>query len=415
MKTLVIGSGGREHAIAWRLKKEGAEVHAAPGNPGIASIGVCHPVDGTPESFVSLAAALRADLTIVGPEAPLMAGIVDAFQTRSLPVFGPMRSAALLEGSKIFAKRLMLEAAIPTARSVAASDDREALEVLREFPLPVVIKADGLAAGKGVIIANDEGEARQAVETLTAQFGPRLLIEEYVDGEEASFIVISDGKRALPLEASQDHKRVYDEDRGPNTGGMGAYCDGRILSRKETSQIMELVIEPAIGYMRRKGTPFQGFLYAGLMMTAGGPKVLEFNVRLGDPETQCLLHRIEGGFADALRAAAAGDLKRARIDWLAEPSVCVVMATSGYPEKPRTGDVIEGIENAESLGAVVFQAGTKTGRRGLETAGGRVLGVTASGADLGQAIRNAYQSVSQIRFEGMQYRKDIGRKGLKRW
>jgi phosphoribosylamine--glycine ligase len=178
---------------------------------------------------------------------------------------------------------------------------------------------------------------------------------------------------------------------------------------------MELVIEPAIGYMRRKGTPFQGFLYAGLMMTAGGPKVLEFNVRLGDPETQCLLHRIEGGFADALRAAAAGDLKRARIDWLAEPSVCVVMATSGYPEKPRTGDVIEGIENAESLGAVVFQAGTKTGRRGLETAGGRVLGVTASGADLGQAIRNAYQSVSQIRFEGMQYRKDIGRKGLKRW
>jgi phosphoribosylamine--glycine ligase len=415
LKTLVIGSGGREHAIAWRLKKEGAEVHAAPGNPGIASIGVCHPVDGTPESFVSLAAALRADLTIVGPEAPLMAGIVDAFQTRSLPVFGPMRSAALLEGSKIFAKRLMLEAAIPTARSVAASDDREALEVLREFPLPVVIKADGLAAGKGVIIANDEGEARQAVETLTAQFGPRLLIEEYVDGEEASFIVISDGKRALPLEASQDHKRVYDEDRGPNTGGMGAYCDGRILSRKETSQIMELVIEPAIGYMRRKGTPFQGFLYAGLMMTAGGPKVLEFNVRLGDPETQCLLHRIEGGFADALRAAAAGDLKRARIDWLAEPSVCVVMATSGYPEKPRTGDVIEGIENAESLGAVVFQAGTKTGRRGLETAGGRVLGVTASGADLGQAIRNAYQSVSQIRFEGMQYRKDIGRKGLKRW
>jgi phosphoribosylamine--glycine ligase len=415
LKTLVIGSGGREHAIAWRLKKEGAEVHAAPGNPGIASIGVCHPVDGTPDSFVSLAAALCADLTIVGPEAPLMAGVVDAFQTRSLPVFGPMRSAALLEGSKIFAKRLMLEAAIPTARSVAASDFREALKVLREFPLPVVIKADGLAAGKGVIIANDEGEARQAVETLTAQFGPRLLIEEYVDGEEASFIVISDGKRALPLEASQDHKRVYDEDRGPNTGGMGAYCDGRILSRKETSQIMELVIEPAIGYMRRKGTPFQGFLYAGLMMTAGGPKVLEFNVRLGDPETQCLLHRIEGGFADALRAAAAGDLKGARIDWLAEPSVCVVMATSGYPEKPRTGAVIEGIENAESLGAVVFQAGTKTGRHGLETAGGRVLGVTASGADLGQAIRNAYQSVSQIRFEGMQYRKDIGRKGLKRW
>lgn len=415
MKTLVIGSGGREHAIAWRLKQEGAEVHAAPGNPGIASVGVCHPVDGTPDSFVSLAAALRADLTIVGPEAPLMAGVVDAFQTRSLPVFGPVRSAAQLEGSKIFAKRLMLEAAIPTARSVAASDDREALEVLREFPLPVVIKADGLAAGKGVIIANDEGEARQAVETLTAQIGPRLLIEEYVDGEEASFIVISDGKRALPLEASQDHKRVYDEDRGPNTGGMGAYCDGRILSRKETSQIMELVIEPALGYMRRKGTPFQGFLYAGLMMTAGGPKVLEFNVRLGDPETQCLLHRIEGGFADALRAAAEGDLKGARIDWLAEPSVCVVMATSGYPEKPRTGDVIEGIENAESLGAVVFQAGTKTGRRGLETAGGRVLGVTASGADLGQAIRNAYESVSQIRFEGMQYRKDIGRKGLKRW
>jgi len=415
LRILVIGSGGREHAIAWLLEREGAEVHATPGNPGIAAIGDLHAVDGTPDSYARLADAVRADLTIVGPEAPLMAGVVDTFRSRSLSVFGPSRSAAQLEGSKIFAKRVMLEAGIPTAESVAVSGAGEAALALRQFPFPVVIKADGLAAGKGVIIAHDQAEALKAVETLIAQIGPRLLIEEYLDGEEASFIVISDGKQALPLEASQDHKRIHDGDQGPNTGGMGAYCDGRILTAGETVQIMDLVIHPTIEYMSRAGTPFQGFLYAGLMMTAAGPKVLEFNVRLGDPETQCLLHRIDGGFTDALAAAAAGDVSSARINWRAAPSVCVVIAASGYPEKPRTGDLIDGIEQAELVGAAVFQAGTRSGPRGLETAGGRVLGVTASGSDLKQTIANAYEAVSKIRFEGMQYRKDIGRKGLKRW
>jgi phosphoribosylamine--glycine ligase len=277
------------------------------------------------------------------------------------------------------------------------------MQALDRFALPVVIKADGLAAGKGVIIAQDRPQAEAAIQSL----GPRLVIEEFLTGEEVSFIAVCDGRTALPLEATQDHKTIGDGDTGPNTGGMGAYCDGRILSSPQTQTIMEKIIEPVIA-----ATAFTGFLYAGLMMTADGPKVIEFNVRLGDPETQPLMHRMQDGFGEILMQAANGALGGASFKWKPDPSVCVVMAAAGYPASPRTGDRIQGIEEC---GATVFQAGTRLAANGLETSGGRVLGVTTSGRDLATAIQNCYGAVSKIHFEGMQYRRDIGQKGLKRW
>jgi phosphoribosylamine--glycine ligase len=291
---------------------------------------------------------------------------------------------------------------------VRASSFEEATAALRHFALPVVIKADGLAAGKGVIIAHDAPAAQAAIQTL----GPHLVIEEFLQGEEVSFIVISDGKNVISLEATQDHKTIFDGDTGPNTGGMGAYSDGRILSSAETQRILDTIIEPAV-----HATGFTGFLYAGLMMTADGPKVIEFNVRLGDPETQPLMHRLESGFADALFKAADGNLNGAFLRWKSDPSVCVVLTAAGYPGKPRSGDLITGIENSikSMTGAQVFHAGTKLTARGLETAGGRVLGVTSSGADLPTAIQKTYAAVEKIHFEGIHYRRDIGAKGLKRW
>jgi len=332
----------------------------------------------------------------VGPEAPLAAGVVDDFRARNLPIVGPNRENAQLEASKIHSKALMRRLGIPTARAGTA---------LSEFDYPVVIKADGLAAGKGVIIAHDQAEAEAAIQAL----GPDLVIEEFLQGEEVSFIVISDGRNFIALEATQDHKTVGDNDTGPNTGGMGAYCDGRILSSDQSERIMDTIIEPVI-----RSTGFTGFLYAGLMMTADGPKVLEFNVRLGDPETQPLMHRMDpsSSFADVLMRAATVSLGGVALAWKPDPSVCVVLAAAGYPGKIRTGDVITGIEDC---GAQVFQAGTKMGPRGLETAGGRVLGITASGPDLSTAIANTYAAVGKIHFEGMHYRRDIGKKGLKRW
>lgn len=416
MKALVIGSGGREHAIAWRLAQEpGVELVCAPGNPGMASLGQCiPPADSSPDSYLKIAQAANPDLTVVGPEAPLVAGVADALRAAGYNVAGPSKAAAQLEASKQFAKQAMVEAGVPTAAFRAASSIEEAKDALESFGFPVVLKADGLAAGKGVIIANSAAEAQAALATL-AGLGPRILIEEFLSGEEASFIALCDGHRALALEASQDHKTIHDDDTGPNTGGMGAYCDGRVLTPPQAATVMDTVIHPVLDYMRHRGTPFTGFLYAGLMMTNTGPKVLEFNVRLGDPETQCLLHRIRGGFAASLLAAANGDLRQAAFDWSPEPSVCVVMAAAGYPDKPRTGDAITGISQAEAEGAVVFQAGTKLVQGQLQTAGGRVLGVTASGETLTRAIDNAYAATARIHFDGMQFRRDIGKKGLKRW
>ncbi len=393
MKILVIGGGGREHAIAWRLSLEGHQIFCAPGNPGTAQIAINIPTS----DYLSI----EADLTVVGPEAPLVAGVVDQFRARGRAIVGATQEAARLEGSKIYSKEFMQRVGIPTARFVRVEND--GLAALDQFDYPVVVKADGLAAGKGVVVAHTREEAEAAVFSL----GPRLVIEEFLQGEEVSFMALCDGRNVVPLEATQDHKAVGDGDTGPNTGGMGAYCDGRILSAKEIGQIIDTIVEPAV-----RATGFTGFLYPGIMMTTAGPKVLEFNVRLGDPEAQVLMHRLDDDFAGMLMRAATGDLRSSNLQWKKEPSVCVVMAADGYPGQVRTGDMITGIE---ASGAQVFQAGTKAGSRGLETAGGRVLGVTASGTDLASAVANAYSGVQKIHFDGMHYRRDIAKKGLKRW
>jgi phosphoribosylamine--glycine ligase len=399
MRILVIGGGGREHALAWRLAQEGYEVAGAPGNPGIAELGAVFKTS----DYLDVARRFRPDVTVVGPEAALVAGIVDSFQAERFPIVGPTQDQARLEGSKIYAKRFMVAAGIPTAQAVEAESSETALRALDQFSYPVVIKADGLAGGKGVIVAQDRGHAEAAIHSL----GERFVIEEFLTGEEVSFIALSDGRTVLALEATQDHKNLCDGDSGPNTGGMGAYCDGRILDRTMAGIILDRVIMPVV-----ERTGFAGFLYAGLMMTRQGPKVLEFNVRLGDPEAQALMHRLGGGFGEALAAASAGALSGHRLDWRPEPSVCVVLASRGYPGEVTSGQPITGIETA---GTQVFQAGTRVGAHGLETAGGRVLGVAARGPDLASAIQTTYEAIGSIRFEGMQYRTDIGRKGLKRW
>ena len=402
MKILIIGGGGREHALAWRLSREAHEIVAAPGNPGIAQCGKIVPT----KSYEHLAEHVKPDLIVVGPEQPLAEGIVDHFRSISIPIVGPTREQAQLEASKIYSKTFMQRAGIPTARFLQSSNAREAVEALDRFHYPIVIKADGLATGKGVITAADRAQAESAISTL----GPNLVIEEFLQGEEVSFIVLSDGKDFVAFDATQDHKAINDGDTGPNTGGMGAYCDGRILTSAASQRIIETIIQPAI-----RATGFTGFLYAGLMMTAEGPKVLEFNARLGDPETQPLMHRLHPSvdFAGILMRSATGSLGSGAIfEWRSDPSVCVVLSAAGYPSTPRTGDVITGIEDC---GAQVFQAGTRQTERGLETAGGRVLGVTASGSDLQAAIANTYAAVEKIHFDGMHYRRDIGRKGLKRW
>lgn len=410
MNILVIGSGGREHALCWKLAQspKTSAIYAAPGNPGIAQAATCLPTT----DYLAAAESIDADLIVVGPEAPLAAGVVDQFRAKGRRIVGPTAAASRLESSKAFAKELMLRAGIPTARFATAANAEEACDVLLEFDLPVVIKADGLAAGKGVIIANTQEEAKRAIDELMT-LGSRLVIEEFLVGEEVSFIVLTDGVNVVALEPTQDHKRVSDGDQGPNTGGMGAYCDGRILNPFQHELIMAQVIRPAIAQMAADGTPFTGFLYAGLMMTAEGPKVVEFNARLGDPETQVLMHRMASDLVEPLFAAAHGALEETPLDWNADPSVCVVLASAGYPGSVRTGDAITGVDQVRN--AMVFHAGTKLDRNVLSTSGGRVLGVTASGVTLPLAIRNTYDQVAKIHFEGMHYRTDIGKKGLKRW
>jgi phosphoribosylamine--glycine ligase len=407
MKILVVGSGGREHALCWKLAQSSktSALYATPGNPGMAQVATCLATT----DYLAAAESIDADLTVVGPETPLAAGIVDQFRAKGRRIVGPTAAAARVEASKAFAKELMLRAGIPTARFATATNAEEARDALLEFDLPVVIKADGLAAGKGVIIANTHEEARRAID----QLGPTLVIEEFLAGEEVSFIVLSDGVSVLALEPTQDHKTVNDGDQGPNTGGMGAYCDGRILDPFRQELVMAQVIRPAIAQMRAEGTPFTGFLYAGLMMTAQGPKVVEFNARLGDPETQALMHRMASDFVEPLFAAAHGALDETRLEWKADPSVCVVLAAAGYPGAVRTGDTITGLDQVHD--ATVFHAGTKLDKHVVVTSGGRVLGVTASGATLDVAMSHAYADVRKIHFDGMHYRQDIGRKGLKRW
>jgi len=410
VKILVIGSGGREHALCWKLAQspKTTALYAAPGNPGIAQVATCLAT----ADYLAAAESIDADLTVVGPEAPLAAGIVDRFREKGRRIVGPTAAAARLEASKAFAKEFMLRAGIPTARFATVDSAEQARASLRAFDFPVVLKADGLAAGKGVIIVNSAAEADQAIAQLLTP-GSTLVIEEFLTGEEVSFMVLSDGVNILLLEPTQDHKAVHDGDSGPNTGGMGAYCDSRILGGFQKAMILAQVIRPAIANMRAAGHPFSGFLYAGLMMTRDGPKVLEFNARLGDPETQALMHRMQSDFVEPLFACAHGTLDERGLNWRTDPSVCVVLAAAGYPGSVRTGDRITGIEQVQN--AITFHAGTKVGEDGLVTSGGRVLGITASGPTLASAIQTTYEEVAKVRFDGMHYRRDIGQKGLKRW
>ncbi len=403
MRILIVGEGGREHALAWRLAQSPliTGMYAVPGNPGISELAHCLKPPDTIAGYADLAQAHHIDLTVVGPEAPLVAGIVDHFRSRRLKIIGPTQAAARLEGSKLFAKALFKRASIPTARSGSS---------LSDFTYPVVIKADGLAAGKGVIIAENQAQAQLAIEKL----GPEILIEEFLAGEEVSFISLCNGECITSFSPTQDHKRLLDQDEGPNTGGMGAYVDRRILSPVQISEIEDRIMRPAIRQLAREGTPFTGFLYAGLMLTADGPKILEFNVRLGDPETQALLHNLEGDLAQALYQSALGETPQL-VSNPASCSACVVLAAHGYPGEVRTGDPITGIAAAEATGAKIFQAGTKRAGNSLVTNGGRVLGVTAKGDTLQSALDNAYRAVEKIHFAGMQFRHDIGQKGLRRW
>jgi phosphoribosylamine--glycine ligase len=379
------------------------------------------PVDlAQPKAILEVAKQVHADLTVVGPEAPLVAGVVDEFAKEGLAIVGPSKAAARLEGSKVFAKEFMQRHGIPTARSTVAEDFDAAIKALALFPLPVVVKADGLAAGKGVVVARSGEEAEQAVDdfmrrkTLGAA-GERVVIEECLVGEELSFIVLTDGRGILPLVPTQDHKALLDEDLGPNTGGMGAYSDDAILSEPLHDEILRSIVAPTLAGMEMEGAPYSGFLYFGLMLTRTGPMLLEYNVRMGDPETQPILMRLRSDLVDLLMAQRQGQLAVVDAHWSPNPAVCVVLASQGYPGKPEVGKVITGYDAAEALGGVkVFHAGTRMENHRLVTAGGRVLGVTAIAEDLPSAIQRAYAGVSKLQFEGMHYRKDIGAKALRR-
>ncbi len=423
MNILVIGAGGREHALAWKLAQSPTvtRVFATPGNPGIAEVAQCVPLSGTtPADYLAVAQQHHIDLTIVGPEVPLIAGVVDAFRAAGLAIFGPTAAAAQLEGSKVFAKNFFARHNIPTARYATATDLAEAESAINSFDAPFVLKADGLAAGKGVLIVQSKPEALAAASqlldgSLVGAAGSQLVIEEFLTGEEVSFIAITDGQTILPLKPAQDHKTIFDGDLGPNTGGMGAYVDDRILTPAQHEQILREILRPTVDGMNAEGTPFTGFLFAGLMMTQNGPKILEYNVRLGDPETQPLMVALQSDLAEVLSRAAAGTLNATTLRWSPDPALCVILAAHGYPGQIRTGDPITGVQAAQATGAQVFQAGTAVVENHLITAGGRVLAVTTTAPTLRETIHQAYTAAKLIHFEGLQLRKDIGQKGLKRW
>lgn len=423
MRLLVLGSGGREHALVWKLRESQVteEIYCAPGNPGIGQEAECLPVDlSNPTEMLDLATRLGVDLTVVGPEAPLAAGVVDVFVKAGLGIVGPTSAAARFESSKIFAKQFMERHGVPTARFAAADSFDEATRALDGFAPPVVIKADGLAAGKGVVVAKTREEAEQTLDAFMRQMqlgraGERVVIEEALRGEEISFIILTDGRRILALPPSQDHKALLDGDAGPNTGGMGAYSDDAILDDRLRADIMQSICGPTLNGMTAEGIAYRGFLYFGLMLTTSGPQVLEYNVRLGDPEAQPMLMRLRSDLAEILLSTHAGTLAARDPHWSPNPSVCVVLASRGYPAHPEMGKPITGYDLAEKMvGVKVFHAGTAMKDHHLVTSGGRVLGVTACGEDLQAAIQRAYLAAGKIQFEGMQYRRDIGAKGLAR-
>jgi phosphoribosylamine---glycine ligase len=429
MKVLLVGGGGREHTLAWKLAQSPrlTELIAAPGNPGIARHARCLPIkDHEIEGLRDLALRERVDLTVVGPELPLALGLADRFRERGLAVFGPSQAAARLESSKAFAKDLMVRHGIPTARFRALADAEAARAWCRELGAPLVVKADGLAAGKGVTICHtlDEADAAVALCLEARAFGASgasVVIEEFMVGEEASFFAITDGAAILPLAAAQDHKTIFDGDRGPNTGGMGAYSPAPVMDAAMTERVMAEIVRPTVAAMAKEGVPFAGFLYAGLMITREGPRVVEFNCRFGDPECQVVMPRLADDLLPLLDAVARGYGLPASVAWKPEASVCVVLASAGYPGTHETGRPITflagagGIADVEAQpGVQVFHAGTALRDGALVTAGGRVLGVQALGRDIRGAVDAAYAAVERIHFEGMHYRRDIAGRALRR-
>ena len=423
MKILVIGSGAREHVLAWKLSREpGVDaVICAPGNPGIASAARCLPADvSSPKELLAIAESQDVDLTVVGPELPLSRGVVDAFTAVGRAIVGPTKAAAALEWSKAFAKDFMARHRVPTAAFRVCESADEALATIRrgEFTFPLVLKADGLAAGKGVVIAEDAPTAEAVIGAMMidrrfGDAGSRVVLEEFLVGQEASYFVLADGTNFVLLGSAQDHKRIFDEDRGPNTGGMGAFAPSPLISEDMSRRVCDAIVSPVLAGMDHEGHPYRGFLYVGLMLTADGPKVIEFNVRFGDPEAQVVLPMLDEDLGWLLGEAATGALPSRPARFRREPHVGVVLAAGGYPDAPETGKVIDGIDAASEVpGAIVFHAGTAKREGRLVTAGGRVLTVVGRSTTYRDAIDTAYAAASRIHFDGMQYRRDIGRKAL---
>ncbi len=423
MRVLVVGSGGREHALVWKLKQSPLvkKIYCAPGNAGIGSLAGCVNIDALDfAGLVAFAAENDIDLTVAGPETPLAAGIADYFAERGLRLFGPAKEAAKLEASKVFAKRLMEKYGIPTAKSRVFTDPEEALSYLGRAEAPLVVKADGLAAGKGVIVAETLAEAETAVQRIMVNrefgdAGSRIIIEEFLAGEEVTVLAFTDGKTVIPMVSSQDHKAAYDNDQGPNTGGMGAYSPAPVLTKDLWERVKTEILFPTVSGLRAEGIIYRGVLYAGLMITASGPKVLEYNVRFGDPECQVILPRLKSDLAEIMLAVIDGKLEKQEISWYDNHTACVVMASEGYPGAYETGNVISGLEAAEKMpGVYVFHAGTAEKDGYIATAGGRVLGVTAWDKTLQGALERAYGAVNAISFAGARFRSDIGQKALRR-
>jgi phosphoribosylamine--glycine ligase len=422
MKVLVLGSGGREHALVWKLRQSPrvSKVYCAPGNGGISDDAECIAVDLKDlASIRKLAEQLQPDLTVVGPELPLMLGVVDELTAQGFRVFGPTREASQLESSKSFAKEFMQRHRIPTAHYSICNSLADIHEALPHFHTPIVVKADGLAAGKGVVICNTKEEVvTVSSEMLSGKMlgtaGSRIVLEECLKGEEVSFLVFSDGKHVAALAAAQDHKRIGEGDSGPNTGGMGAYSTDSLLDEQMQQWLLHHVAQPVVDGMKAEGAEYKGVLYCGLMMTAKGPMVLEFNCRFGDPETQPILMRMDSDLVDAVEASIAGTLHEIEMAWTSDAAACVVVASGGYPGTYESGKAIQGLEQAGALeGVKVFHAGTSKRNGAYYTAGGRVLGVTARGADLKSAVNRAYQATAKITFDGAYYRRDIAARALK--
>jgi len=416
MKILLVGGGGREHALAWKLKQSPLlkELYCAPGNPGMAELGNCIglKVNDIP-GLLAFAKERRIDLTVVGPEDPLAQGIVDAFEKDGLKIFGPTRSAARLESSKAFAKQLLEKKNVPASNGAIFSDWETAVLFIRTHGAPVVVKADGLAAGKGAVVARTEQEGYAALEMMMkenalGEAGKTVVIEEFLEGEEASVLAFVDGEHVLPLLPAQDHKPVFDDDKGPNTGGMGAYAPTGAVKESHSQVILDKIFHPTLEGLRDEGVTYRGILYAGLMMTREGPRVIEYNCRFGDPEVQPLMMLLENDLLELLLATCEGRLDKIVLKWKPGASVCVVLASKGYPGAYEKGKEITGIAEAEKEGAVVFHAGTAEREGKLCTAGGRVLGVTAQGETFTKALDKTYRAVGKVRFEGAHFRKDIG-------